>query len=152
MGRASMPIDDLSAQFKALYDEWGDAIANKRHEWLDGFFTDDFLGTAQPWPTLSVNKQQMIDLDKAIEAMETEWVRVTAHRLGDDVITIGLVRYTREEFKEGSTIADGMPSGSEIAALTKGKVAAYCNGWRFNGQRWQVFDHHMIGLVNQEGL
>ena len=54
------------------YTEWGDAIANQRHDWLDGFFTDDFLGTAQPWPTLSVNRQQMLDLDKAGEAMDTE--------------------------------------------------------------------------------
>ena len=36
-----MSNDPLSAQFKALYGEWGDAIANKRHDWLDGFFTDD---------------------------------------------------------------------------------------------------------------
>jgi hypothetical protein len=147
-----MSNDPLSTQFKALYGEWGDAIANKRHDWLDGFFTDDFLGTAQPWPTLVVNRQQMLDLDKAIEAMETEWVKVTAHQLGDDVITIGLVRYIREDFRDGATIGEGMPSGSEIAALTKGKIAAYCNGWRFNGERWQIFDHHMIGLVKDEGF
>lgn len=49
-----MSDEALSEQFQALYTEWGDAIANQRHEWLDGFFTDDFLGTAQPWPTLNV--------------------------------------------------------------------------------------------------
>lgn len=147
-----MGEDALSQEFRALYNEWGDAIANKRHDWLDDFFTDDFLGTAQPWPTLSVDKQQMIDLDKAIEAMDTEWVKVTAHRAGNDVITIGFVKYNREEFREGATIAEGMPSGTEIAALTHGKVAAYCNGWRHNGTRWQVFDHHLIGLVPEGSI
>ena len=139
---------ELSKQFMALYTEWGDAIANKRHDFLEGFFTEDFLGTAQPWPTLSVNKQQMIDLDKAIEEMDTNWVDVVAHKVGDQVITLGLVKYNNEQFKEGSTIGEGMPSGSEIAKLTAGKVVAYVNGWRFNGSRWQVFDHHMVGVVD----
>ena len=80
-----MPDNALSEQFRDLYTQWGDAIANQRHEWLEGFFTDDFLGTAQPWPSLNVNRQQMIDLDKAVEAMDTEWIRVCAHRFGDEV-------------------------------------------------------------------
>lgn len=138
----------LSAEFLALYAQWGDAIANKRHDWIEGFFTDDFLGTAQPWPTLVVDKDKMIALDKAIEAMDTEWVKVIAHRMGPQVVTLGFVKYIREEFAEGATIAEGMPSGSEIAALTHGKMVAYLNGWRHNGERWQVFDHHMIGLVD----
>ena len=142
-----MAMDELSLKFKALYDEWGAAIANKRHAWLEGLFTADFLGTAQPWPTLSVDKQRMIDLDKAIEAMDTTWIDVTAHQVGEEVITLGLVKYTNEEFKPGAVIAEGMPTGSEISSLTKGKVVAYVNGWRHNGERWQVFDHHMVGVV-----
>lgn len=142
-----MGDDALSRQFKALYDEWGAAIAQKKHAWLEGLFTDDFLGTAQPWPTLNVDKQKMIDLDKSIEAMDTVWLKVVAHKVGDEVITLGFVRYNREDFKPGATIAEGMPTGSEIAALTAGKVAAYVNGWRYNGTRWQVFDHHLIGIV-----
>lgn len=142
-----MADDALSAEFKALYDQWGAAIANKQHDWLDGFFTADFLGTAQPWPTLVVNKQQMLDLDKAIEAMDTEWVDVKAFRIGTEVVTLGLVRYNKEEFASNSAIAEGMPTGSEISALTAGKIAVYVNGWRHNGQRWQVFDHHMVGVL-----
>lgn len=146
-GPAGMSDDPLSCEFKALYDAWGAAIANKRHDWLEGLFTDDFLGTAQPWPTLSVDKQKMIDLDKAIEAMDTTWIEVTAHQVGPEVITLGLVRYHNEEFAPGSRIAEGMPTGSEIASLTAGKLVAYVNGWRHNGERWQVFDHHMVGIV-----
>tara|TARA_R110000803_G_scaffold56917_1_gene114413 strand:+ start:21985 stop:22428 length:444 start_codon:yes stop_codon:yes gene_type:complete len=140
--------DDLSRTFHDLYEAWGSAIANKRHDWLEGFFTDDFLGTAQPWPTLVVNKDQMIELDKNIEKMDTNWVHVVAHDLGDKVVTLGLVKYNNEEFTPGSTVADGMPSGEDISSLTKGKTVAYINGWRHNGERWQVFDHHMVGLVD----
>src|SRR4029434_1264003 len=114
-----MATDELSLKFKALYDEWGAAIASKRHDWLEGLFTDDFLGTAQPWPALSVDRQQMIDLDKAIEAMGTTCVDATAPQVGEEVITLGLVKYTNEEFKPGAVIADGMPTGSEISSLTK---------------------------------
>lgn len=142
-----MSDDALSEEFKKLYDEWGAAIANKRHDWLEGFFTEDFLGTAQPWPTLSVDRRQMLELDKSIDVMDTEWLKVIAHKVGETVITLGFVKYNREEFSPGSTIGEGMPSGSEIAALTAGKVVAYINGWRHNGTRWQVFDHHMVGIV-----
>jgi hypothetical protein len=45
-----------------------------------------------------------------------------------------------------------MPTGADIAKQTKGKVAAYLNGWRFNGERWQVFDHHLIQLVPDVGF
>ena len=147
-----MSDDALSAEFLALYTEWGDAIATERHDWLEDFFTEDFLGTAQPWPTLRVDKRQMIDLDKAIEAMETRWVRVTAQRVGDDVLTIGCVRYLREDFREGATIGDGMPSGSDIAALTHGRIAVYLNGWRHDGTRWQCYDHHLAAVVPDVGF
>ncbi len=143
-----MTDQDLSEQFRLLYEQWGAAIAAKDHDWLEEFFTEDFLGTAQPWPTLSVNKEQMIQLDKDIERMETRWVHVVAHQLGDCVVTLGLVKYENEEFKPGSKVAEGMPTGDEISQLTKGKVAAYVNGWRYNGERWQVFDHHMVGVID----
>lgn len=147
-----MTDDPLASEFKALYTQWGDAIADKRHDWLEGFFADDFLGTAQPWPTLRVDKRQMIDLDKAIEAMETQWVKVEARRIGDEVLTVGHVRYLREDFKDGATIGEGMPSGSEIAELTKGKVAVYTNAWRHNGERWQCYDHHLVAVIPDVGL
>lgn len=142
----------LSEEFQELYTAWGDAIAKKRHDWLEAFFAEDFLGTAQPWPTLRVNKQQMIDLDKAIDAMETKWVKVEAQRIGDEVLTIGHVRYMREEFREGASIGDGMPSGQQIAELTKGKVAVYLNAWRHNGDHWQCYDHHLVAVIEDKGF
>ena len=142
-----MGNDDLSRQFLERYEKWGAAIASKDHQWIEGLFTDDFLGTAQPWPTLNVDKQMMIDLDKDIDNMDTQWLHVVAHDLGETVVTLGLVKYNNEEFKPGASVADGMPTGEDISSLTKGKVVAYVNGWRHNGERWQVFDHHMIGII-----
>ena len=147
-----MANQNLSDEFLTIYTQWGEAIANKQHDWLEDFFADDFLGTAQPWPTLRVDKRQMIDLDKAIEAMETKWLRVDAQRIGDEVLTTGFVRYLREDFRAGAVIGEGMPSGSEIADLTKGKVAVYTNAWRYNGQRWQCYDHHLVAVIEDKGF
>jgi hypothetical protein len=142
-----MGTDALSAEFKSLYDQWGEAIANKKYAWFERHFADDFHGTAQPWRGLSVNKAQMIDLDKAIETMEVEWLQVRAHRFGDTVLVTGVVRYTKEAFRPGATIAEGMPTGDQLSALVNGKSVLYIGGWRRNGQDWQVFDHHMVGIV-----
>ena len=142
-----MGSDALSAEFKSLYDQWGDAIANKRYGWFERHFADDFHGTAQPWRGLSVNKAQMIDLDKAIETMDVEWLQVGAQQFGDTVLVTGVVRYTKEAFRPGATIAEGMPTGDQLSALVNGKSVLYIGGWRRNGQDWQVFDHHMVGIV-----
>jgi hypothetical protein len=144
-----MSGDDLSRQFKALHDAWGDAIANKNYDWFERHFADNFHGTAVPWPTLFVDKAMMIELDKNIETMEVEWVELTAHQYGDMVVTRGVVEYHKEEFKAGATIADGMPTGDELSALVNGKQALYINGWRHNGTDWQLFDHHMVGVIDK---
>lgn len=137
----------LSAQFKSLYDQWGAAISNKDWNWFERHFADDFLGTAKPWPGLFVDKQKMIELDKSIETMDVEWLQVTAQQFGDSVLTAGVVRYTKEAFKPGATIAEGMPTGDQLSSLVNGKNVLYIGGWRFNGSDWQVFDHHMVGIV-----
>ena len=144
--------DALSQQFKALYDEWGAAIANHDGDWIERHLADDFHGTAQPWPTLSVNKKKMIELDAAIETMEVEWVYVSAKKLGDVVLTTGVVHYTKEVFKADAVIAEGMPSGQELSALVNGRMALYVNGWRHNGSHWQIFDHHMVGTMDGSSL
>ncbi|HVO47798.1 MAG TPA: hypothetical protein VMT29_15860 [Steroidobacteraceae bacterium] len=142
-----MGADALSEEFKSLYDEWGDAIARKRWDWFDRHFAEDFHGTAQPWRGLSVDKAQMIELDKAIETMEVEWLQVEARRFGDTVLATGVVRYQKEQFRPGATIAEGMPTGDQLSALVNGKSVLYIGAWRHNGKCWQVYDHHMIGIV-----
>lgn len=119
----------------------------KKYDWFDKHFADDFLGTAQPWPSLSVDKEKMIALDRAIEKMDVKWLKVTAHQLGDTVITLGIVKYFDEQFGDNSEIAEGMPSGNDLSKLTHGKSVAYVNGWRQRDGVWQIFDHHMVGIV-----
>src|SRR5690606_9762336 len=138
-----MAEDALSVEFKALHDQWGDAIAHKKYDWFERHFADDFLGTAQPWPTLSVDKQKMIDLDKAIEKMEVRWTYIKARKFGDVVLVNGLVRYDKEEFKPNTIIGEGMPTGSQLSGLVNGRSALYVCAWRHNGSVWQLFDHHM---------
>jgi hypothetical protein len=142
-----MSTDPLSVQFRALYDAWGDAIANKKWDWFEMHFAEDFHGTAQPWPTLAVNKRQMIDLDKSIETMDVNWLDVRARQFGNVVLVTGVVQYTKEAFREGATIGEGMPTGNQLSSLVNGKSVLYIGGWRRNGMDWQVFDHHMIGIV-----
>jgi hypothetical protein len=89
----------------------------------------------------------MIELDKAIETMDVKWLEVTARRFGQVVLVTGVVKYTKEAFKEGATIGEGMPTGDQLSSLVNGKSVLYIGGWRHNGQHWQVFDHHMIGVV-----
>jgi hypothetical protein len=142
-----MQVDPLSIEFKALYDAWGDAIAHKKWDWFEKHFAEDFHGTAQPWPTLAVNKRQMIELDKAIETMDVKWLEVSARQFGNVVLVTGVVKYTKEAFREGATIAEGMPTGNQLSSLVNGNSVLYIGGWRRHGKHWQVFDHHMIGVV-----
>lgn len=142
-----MSGDDLSKQFKALHDEWGAAIATKNYAWFDRHFADDFLGTSQPWPTLSVDKKKMIELDKAIETMEVRWVEVTAKKFGTTVLTYGVVQYDKEKFKPGATIGEGMPTGEQLSSSVNGKKVLYVGAWRQTGGVWQLFDHHQVAIL-----
>jgi hypothetical protein len=139
---------DLSVEFRALHDAWGKAIAEHDYDWFERHFADDFLGTAQPWPTLTVDKRTMIELEKNIEKMEVEWLTVRASRFGQTVLTHGVVKYHKEEFRAGATIGEGMPTGDQLSALVNGKMVLYTGAWRRNGSVWQAFDHHMVGIVD----
>jgi hypothetical protein len=143
-----MSPDSLSEEFKSLYDQWGEAISHKKWDWFERHFAADFHGTAAPWPGLSVDKAKMIELDKAIETMEVEWLQVRAYRFGSTVLTAGVVRYTKEAFRPGATIAPGMPTGDQLSSLVNGKSVLYIGGWRHDGRNWQIFDHHMVGIVD----
>jgi hypothetical protein len=139
--------DALSKLFKDLYDQWGAAIARHDIPWLERHFAADFTGSAHPWPTLRVDRDQMIELDRKIETMEVTWLSVSAQRFGDTVLVSGVVRYTREAFVPGARIAEDMPTGEELSGLVNGKSVLYTGAWRQNAGQWQIFDHHMIGIV-----
>jgi hypothetical protein len=143
--------DELSREFKEIYDQWGHAISSRDWDWIERHFAADFLGTAQPWPTLRVNRQEMIDLDKKIETMDVRWIEVTARRYGDTVLASGVVKYANESFAAGATIAEGMPTGNQLSSLVNGRSVLYIGAWRHNGENWQIYDHHMVGIVNGFG-
>ena len=138
---------DLSAQFKRLHDDWGEAIRQQSPDWFDRHFADDFVGTAQPWPNLRVDKKMMIELVRNTEKMDVAWVDIQANRYSDTVLVRGVVHYDREEFRSGTTVGQGGPSGDQLASLVNGRRVLYIDAWRHNGSDWQIYDHHMVGVV-----
>jgi hypothetical protein len=142
-----MADEQLSREFRALYDAWGQAIVDHDEDWFERHFAESFHGTAQPWRGLSVGKEQMLELERANVTMDVEWLEVTAERYGDVVLATGVVEYREEEFEPGATLGEGMPTGDELASLVNGKRVLYIGAWRHDGEIWQIFDHHMVGIV-----
>jgi hypothetical protein len=138
---------DLAVQFKRLYEDWDNAGAEGRYDWMVRNLADDFLGTAQPWPTLALTKQKLLEASKAVTKMEVSWGEVTARQFGDMVLTTGVRMYEKEEFGEGATFGNNMPTGNQLAELVNGKNVLYIGAWRKNGDIWQIFDHHLVGII-----
>jgi hypothetical protein len=40
-----------------------------------------------------------------------------------------------------------MPTGNQLAALVNGKSVLYTGAWRQNSADWQLFDHHLVGII-----
>lgn len=143
--------DDLSVEFKTLYDQWEQAIQVKNWSWFEQYFADDWLGTARPWPDLALNRAQLIEIDKQIESMDAQWIKVTAHRLGDSVVTVAVARIGFEEFTPGGDLAAGVATTQEFNDYCAGNTIAYAGAWRHNGTNWQMYDHRMIGIIQGYG-
>lgn len=143
-----MTNDHLSAEFKALYDGWEQAIRAKNWGWFELYFADDWLGTARPWPALALNRDQLIEVDKQIESLDAQWIAVTAHRLGDTVVTVAVARIGNEEFKPGGELAPGVATTKEFNDYCAGNTIAYAGAWRHDGRNWRMYDHRLIGIVS----
>jgi len=142
-----MSDDVLSQEFKRLYDQWEQAIHQKNWAWFATYFAEDWIGTARPWPALSLNRDQLIEIDKQIESLDAQWIKVEAHRFGDTVVTAVVSRIGNEEFKPGGHLAEGVATTQEFNEYCAGNEIAYAGAWRHNGQNWQMFDHRMIGII-----
>ncbi len=142
--------DALSQQFHQLCNDWGRAIRDQDLAWFDAHFAHDLMVTAHPWQTLRLNREQMIELDRKIVQMDVEWVHVTAHRYGDVVLVHGIVHYDRERFEEGASFGENMPNGEQLSARVNGKAVLYSVAWREKGDVWQIFDHHMIAVLDRD--
>lgn len=143
-----MASDPLSTEFKALYDQWEQAIHQKDWAWFERHFADDWIGTARPWPDLRLNRDQLIEIDKQIESLDAQWIAVTAHRLGNVVVTVAVSRIGNEEFKPGGDLAPGVASLKEFNDYCAGNTISYAGAWRHDGGRWQMFDHRLIGIIH----
>lgn len=144
-----MSDDALSKQFKQLCDDWGQAIRDHDMAWFEAHFSDDFMATAHPWQTLRINREQMIDLDMKIVQMDVEWVQVIARRYGDVVLVNGIVHYEQEVFEDGAIFGENMPSGQELSSLVNGRAVLYTVAWRQKDGVWQIFDHHMVAVLDR---
>ncbi len=147
-GRQGGPLvdEELSVEFKALYDQWEQAIQAKNWGWFERHFAEDWLGTARPWPALTLDRDQLIEIDKQIESMEAAWLAVTAHRLGDSVVTVAVARIGYEEFRPGH-LAPGVATTKEFNDYCAGNTIAYSGAWRRDGADWRMYDHRLIGVI-----
>jgi hypothetical protein len=118
-----MGRDELSQQFKMLYAEWGRAAPERSIPWIERHLAEDFLSTAQPWPALCATKQEMLDAARAKRQVRVSWIDVKAQRHGSIVLT------------------------TQLAAFASGKRALYIGAWRQQGEFWQVFDNHLVGIL-----
>jgi hypothetical protein len=145
--RVIVSSDELSTQFRSLYSQWEQAIHKKDWAWFERYFADDWMGTARPWPALTLNRDQLIAVDKQIESLDAQWIDVRAHMLGDSVITVAVARIGHEEFKPGGYLAEGVATTREFNDYCAGNTIAYSGAWRHNGENWQMFDHRLIGII-----
>lgn len=142
-----MSDDELSRQFKAIYDQWALAIRAKDWGWFEQHFAEDWLGTARPWPALALNRDQLIEIDKQIESLDAEWLAVTAHQVGNSVVTVAVARIGHEEFRPGGELAPGVATTKEFNDYCAGNTIAYCGAWRHEANVWRMYDHRLIGIV-----
>lgn len=139
--------ENLSNEFKKLYDQWEQAIQDKDWAWFERYFAEDWLGTARPWPQLLLNRDQLIEVDKQIESMDAQWMKVTAHRLGDTVVTVAVAHIGSEDFTPGGDLAPGVATTREFNDYCAGNDIAYAGAWRHNGANWEMYDHRLIGTI-----
>lgn len=139
--------------FRELYQNWVRAIAEKDYGWFEKHLSEDFSATAHMWPTLRLDKQQFIELDKQIVDISADWQSVYAVPLGRLVVTVADLRMHREVFRTDTAISGSNAAGEDIASLTSGsevtgKLVSYIGVWKRHGDIWQIVDHRMIDAVD----
>jgi hypothetical protein len=118
-----MGRDALSQQFKMLYEEWGRAASERSIPWIEQHLAEDFQSTAQPWPALCATKPEILAAARTKGKLRVSWLDVRAQRHGSIVLT------------------------TQLAAFASGKRALYIGAWRQQGGFWQVFDNHLVGIL-----
>ena len=130
-----------------LQGHWIAAISQHQFAWLERHLAEDFLFTAHPIPGLRLHKREFIEADKKIKSAEVRFISVHAETAGQ-ILVSRTIADVKEEF--GADLGPGLPSAAEITAMVSGRRMVYCSGWRHNGQIWQCFDHHLVGIIEKE--
>ena len=138
---------DATALITELQGHWIAAISTHQFDWLERHLAADFMFTAHPIPGLRLHKREFIEADKKIKSAEVRFVSIQAEAAGEILIS-RTIADVKEEF--GADLGPGMPSAAEITAMVSGQRMVYCSGWRHNGQIWQCFDHHLMGIIQRD--
>ena len=139
-----LTTSDATRLVTDLYGRWIQCLMGRQFDWLERHLASDFLFTAQPFPTIRMNKHEFIEADKKIENARISFVSIAAEPI-EDIIISRAIADVEETFH--ADLGPGMPTAEEITRAISGQRIAYCSGWRHTGEIWECFDHHVIGLV-----
>ena len=127
-----------------LQGAWIDGLRRYDYSWLETHLAEDFLFSAQPFPTMRLGKRQFIDMDKQIKNPQVRFVSIQAEPLAGLILS-RTVADVKEEFH--ADLGPGMPSTAELQRAVSGQHLVYASAWRYNKTIWQCFDHHLVSVV-----
>lgn len=127
------------------YRAWLNAIQAREYGWFEQNLADDFRCVAHPFPGFDLDKASFIEADRKIERLDAEVIEVTAHEVGELVLSV-LVLRVNGATHVGDMGAD-LPTGEQLDAFVEGETVAYASAWRRGADRWLCFSHNLIGTV-----
>lgn len=135
----------IHAQIETMYREWIEAVQRRQFDWFERNLAGDYTCTARPFPSFHLNKRDFIEADRKVAEIEVEFVAVSACRVGNVAFSNLILKVLREV--HAMDLGVGLPSAEELARAVSGKTVAYASAWRLIGDRWQCYDHHLIGAI-----
>jgi hypothetical protein len=136
---------DATRLIGELQNAWIDGLRRYDYSWLETHLADDFLFSAQPFPTMRLGKRDFIEMDKKIKNPQIRFVSLQAEPLAGLILSRTIADVT-EEFT--ADLGPGMPSTAELQQAVSGQHLVYASAWRRKGAIWQCFDHHLVSVVS----
>ena len=130
-----------------LQNAWIDGLRRYDYAWLETHLADDFLFSAQPFPTMCLGKRDFIEMDKKIKNPQVRFLSLQAESVAGLILS-RTVADVKEEFT--ADLGPGMPSTAELQRAVSGQHLVYASGWRHNGSIWQCFDHHLVSVISPD--
>jgi hypothetical protein len=123
---------------------WIAALSNRDFAYLERHLSDDFIFSAHGF-TKCRDKAAFIETDRHIYNAKINFLRLTAQRLGDLVITV-VFAHAMEEFR--GDLGSDMPSAEQMnSTMRDGATLGYASGWREIDGVWKCTSHHVLGQV-----